>query len=292
MTVGILWKQLVTLSSNKACDGGWLLCDRRHCAACERKDKELLMKALIFFVSPIALSASLLGSTFFPSRACSGGEAPKITEIPKQVEVTDRRLNARYGSAYATRESEAALESMEREYERAQELNRALQPAYSRPGAQGRLGKPQARPGVRVDLKRGLDPATLGALDLGNGEEEVVAFVDPRCPHCRSLLEKLPGLVDRYRFRLVPLPLLGPSSEKAVARLNCLAERDPAAAREALLSGDVDALSDAVGMCGQAQAQRALATARLLGIRGVPSLIAPDGRLRQGVPANLEAWLE
>ena len=29
----------------------------------------------------------------------------------------------------------------------------------------------------------------------------------------------------------------------------------------------------------------------LLGIAGVPYLIAPDGRLQQGVPADLEAWL-
>jgi thiol:disulfide interchange protein DsbC len=33
-------------------------------------------------------------------------------------------------------------------------------------------------------------------------------------------------------------------------------------------------------------------TARLLGIPGVPYLIAPDGRLKQGAPADLKAWLE
>ena len=77
-----------------------------------------------------------------------------------------------------------------------------------------------ARLAARVDLKRlGLDPASLGALDLGGGEADVVVFVDPRCPHCRSLLEKLPGLTKRYRFRLVPLPVLGRDSETAVVRL-------------------------------------------------------------------------
>jgi thiol:disulfide interchange protein DsbC len=150
-----------------------------------------------------------------------------------------------------------------------------------------------ARLAARVDLKRlGLDPATLGAIDLGSGEEDVVAFVDPHCPHCRGLVEKLPGLKERYRFRLVPLPVLGSDSETAVVRLDCLAEQDPAAAREALIAGTVDALPEAAGTCGQAQAQRALVTARLLGIRGVPYLIAPDGRLRQGVPDDLTAWLE
>jgi len=150
-----------------------------------------------------------------------------------------------------------------------------------------------ARLAARVDLKRlGLDPTSLGAIDLGNGKEDVVAFVDPRCPHCRSLLEKLSDPAELYRFRLVPLPVLGHDSETAVVRLDCLTESDPDAARKALLAGSVEALPEAVGTCGQAPAQRALVTARLLGIRGVPYLIAPDGRLQQGVPADLKAWLE
>ena len=30
----------------------------------------------------------------------------------------------------------------------------------------------------------------------------------------------------------------------------------------------------------------------ILGLDGVPYLIAPDGRLHQGVPEDLETWLE
>lgn len=145
----------------------------------------------------------------------------------------------------------------------------------------------------RIDLKRlGLDPAALGALDLGTGEGEVVVFVDPRCPHCRGLMEQLPALAGRYRFRLVPLPILGSDSEAEVLRLACAAERDPTEAREALLGGTAGALPEPTGTCGQASAQRALVTAELMGIRAVPYLIAPDGRLRQGVPEDLVAWLE
>jgi thiol:disulfide interchange protein DsbC len=145
----------------------------------------------------------------------------------------------------------------------------------------------------RIDLKRlGLDPASLGALDLGTGERDVVVFVDPRCPHCRRLMDGLPALAERYRFRLVPLPVLGPESEAAVVRLACLAEQDPSAARDALLSGTFDQSPAPTGTCGQAPVQRALVTAQLLGLAGVPYLIAPDGRLEQGVPEDLEAWLE
>jgi len=150
-----------------------------------------------------------------------------------------------------------------------------------------------ARFAERIDLTRlGLDPAALGALDLGTGDRDVVVFVDPRCPHCRRLMDQLPSLGEGYRFRLVPLPVLGPESETAVVRLACLAEQDPSAARDALLAETFEQIPAPTGTCGQAPSQRALVTAQLLGIAGVPYLIAPDGRLEQGVPEDLDAWLE
>jgi thiol:disulfide interchange protein DsbC len=145
----------------------------------------------------------------------------------------------------------------------------------------------------RIDLARlKLDPAALGALELGSGPRDVVAFVDPLCPHCRTLLAALPALGDRYRFRLVPLPVLGKLSQDAVLRLDCLAERDPAAARAALLEHRTDQLPKPEGACGQAAAQRALVAAQLLGVTAVPLLIAPDGRVAPGLPKDLAHWLE
>ncbi len=87
----------------------------------------------------------------------------------------------------------------------------------------------------RIDLKRlALEPADLGALDTGTGPE-VLAFVDPHCPHCAALFAALPALADRYRFRLIPLPI-GAASQAAVLALHCLAATDRAAALEALLA--------------------------------------------------------
>jgi thiol:disulfide interchange protein DsbC len=144
-----------------------------------------------------------------------------------------------------------------------------------------------------IDRKRlGLDAAALGAIDLGTGEKEVVIFIDPRSAHCRALLGKLPGLGARYRFRLVPIPIMGSESETAVARLTCLSAHDPAAARERLLGGDLENLPAPGPDCNGAAAERALVTAELLGINLVPYLIAPDGRLQPGAPADLERWLE
>ena len=69
-------------------------------------------------------------------------------------------------------------------------------------------------------------------------------------------------------------------------------DRNAEAPEAPALAGTTDQLPVPDGSCGQVPAQRALVTAQLLGIAGVPYLIAPDGRLQQGVPAELDAWLE
>jgi len=143
----------------------------------------------------------------------------------------------------------------------------------------------------RIDLQRlKLDPRDLGAIDFGEGPE-VIVFVDPYCPHCTGLLDALPGLAARYRFRLVPLPALGEASQAAVLAINCLSVADPEQARQALLDPSVLRSPPPTDGCGQIPAQRALVTAQILGVQGTPYLIAPDGRLRQGVPEDLGAWL-
>jgi thiol:disulfide interchange protein DsbC len=144
----------------------------------------------------------------------------------------------------------------------------------------------------RIDLQRlTLDPRDLGAIDFGEGPE-VIVFVDPYCPHCKALLTALPRLAARYRFRLVPLPALGEASQQAVLAINCLSVADPEQARQALLDPSVlRSLPPPTDGCSQIPAQRALVTAQILGVQGTPYLIAPDGRLRQGVPEDLGAWL-
>jgi len=126
-------------------------------------------------------------------------------------------------------------------------------------------------------------------------EAEVLVFVDPRCPQCAALLDRLKTVPEAtlktYRFRLIPLPVLSQGSQQEALALNCLAETDRPGALAALLEHRTDRLPAATGSCGQGAIQRALVTAHLLGIERVPFLIAPDGRLQSGVPADLSAWL-
>jgi thiol:disulfide interchange protein DsbC len=76
-----------------------------------------------------------------------------------------------------------------------------------------------------------------------------------------------------------------------VLALACLSRSDPGKARETLLGNPTTALPEPTADCGQGTAQRALIAAQILGIRGTPFLIAPDGRMRQGSPEDLAAWL-
>jgi thiol:disulfide interchange protein DsbC len=122
----------------------------------------------------------------------------------------------------------------------------------------------------RIDLKHlKLDVADLGALDLGTGPD-VVAFVDPQCLHYAAFFKDLALLTDRYRFRLIPLPI-AEDSQSAVLVVHCLATTDRAAALAALLEHQTD-VPAATGTCGQPTAQRTLITAQLFGVRGTPSL--------------------
>ena len=141
----------------------------------------------------------------------------------------------------------------------------------------------------RIDLSHlKLDVADLGALDFGTGPD-VVAFVDPQCPHCAAFFKDLASLTDRYRFRLIPLPIAEDSQSEVLA-LHCLAATDRAAALAALLEHRTT-VPAATGTCGQQTAQRTLIAAQMFGVRGTPFVIAPDGRIHQGRPDDLAGWL-
>jgi thiol:disulfide interchange protein DsbC len=144
--------------------------------------------------------------------------------------------------------------------------------------------------GDRLDLRRlGLPLDDLQALTLGEGAEEVLIFVDPRCPHCHALLKQADQLQFRYTFRILPVAVLGPESEHQVRQLGCALE--PAAALLALTSGRFAGLPQRAD-CDLAPLQRTLVTAQLLGVKGVPFIVAPDGRISRGRPHSLREWLE
>ncbi len=146
----------------------------------------------------------------------------------------------------------------------------------------------------RIDLaKMKLKIDDLGPVTYGTGREQVVVFVDPRCPYCAKVQKQMEGLKDRYTFKLVSVPVLGPESQNLVTRIGCLLQtKDKDKARDTLMHQAYDALPAEVDpKCNREPVQRALVTAHLFGIEAVPFLIAPDGRTFKGAPDSLADWL-
>jgi thiol:disulfide interchange protein DsbC len=150
----------------------------------------------------------------------------------------------------------------------------------------------------RIDLSRmQLDPAELGAFTIGLLPAEVPSnqqdtaplwvFVDPLCVECAVLLGKLDQV--GAAAHVVLFPASGDKSPDIARRLLCAPSKPTA--WTALRDQDWSDLPEPTPDCDTQPLVRALITARLLGITAVPTLIAPDGRLHQGAPADLVAWL-
>ncbi|MBK5941850.1 hypothetical protein CCR96_21935, partial [Halochromatium roseum] len=118
-------------------------------------------------------------------------------------------------------------------------------------------------------------------------EDSLWVFVDPLYPAGLELLATLQEAA--VPTQVVVLPVGGPESLDAARRLRCAASSEDALT--ALISREIATLPAPANDCDTQPLVRALITARLLGVEQVPLLIAPDGRLQQGVPADLAAWL-
>jgi thiol:disulfide interchange protein DsbC len=109
-------------------------------------------------------------------------------------------------------------------------------------------------------------------------------------------MKDLQALQDRYTFKLVMVPILGQESQNVVVQLACLQttgdKKVQDSVRERLLKQDFSGLpTDNPSQCNKEPLQRAIVTAKLFGLPGVPFLIAPDGRTHSGAPEVLADWL-
>lgn len=131
----------------------------------------------------------------------------------------------------------------------------------------------------------------LAPFVVGEGASEVMIWVDPQAGPSRQLLKQLHPLGSRYKFFVLVIPVLGDQAEEDNRHLTCASDRD--AAISALISGDGIGDLELDPSCNLAPAHTRLVTAQLLGLQGVPVVIARSGRFNNGVPrAGLEAWLE
>ncbi|WGS84059.1 DsbC family protein [Methylomonas sp. UP202] len=149
----------------------------------------------------------------------------------------------------------------------------------------------------RIDLSRmKLKTDELGAVTVGHGKAQVLVFIDPHCPYCGKVMKDLQALQDQYTFKLVMVPILGPESQNLVVQLACqLGASDIKAkdtVRDRLLKQDYTGMpTEPPTQCNKEPLQKAVVTAKLFDLKGVPFLIAPDGRTHSGAPEVLADWL-
>jgi thiol:disulfide interchange protein DsbC len=140
-----------------------------------------------------------------------------------------------------------------------------------------------------IDIKKiGLNPDQLATLTIGQGDQEEVIFVSSDCPHCQKLLQQAMELRDKYRFKVVLVPM-GQKSMEHTKQLLCT--KDKEAAVKALVNGKFETLGSADCGSDQAPLQHTLVAARILGLRSVPLLIRHDGQVQTGGLKDLAGWL-
>ncbi len=141
----------------------------------------------------------------------------------------------------------------------------------------------------RIDRGR-LGRAQTITVKKGSGARELWVFTDPLCPHCRRFDAELEKVTD-VTIHNVIVPMQ-PGSESASRAIVCAA--DPNAAWRDAMREATPGRASAPSTCKAAvELEGNLALAEELGIRGTPSLVSGDGRVRQGAmnAADLSAWL-
>jgi len=137
-----------------------------------------------------------------------------------------------------------------------------------------------------------IDLDELFSFKFGNQskgkEDRIVVFVDPSTENSKKMLDQV-NRVKSFPVTVVVAPLIQKDSMKLAQRLACLRDTNKEAAKEALLTGNF-AFLPKKHTCGVSQMQKTLITTQMLGVTGLPFVIAPDGRTFKGRPSNLEKF--
>jgi thiol:disulfide interchange protein DsbC len=140
---------------------------------------------------------------------------------------------------------------------------------------------------VSIDKIKPEDLETTFSYKMGTGPKNVIVFTSPGCPFCYRVLNQSLNLTDLYTFHVLPIPILGQPSLNAVKGMLCASDQDRA--KKALLSGDYSKLKETE--CDLFPVQQSMSMAQIMGVKGVPFIVAPDGRTHSGAPGNLGLFL-
>ncbi len=134
------------------------------------------------------------------------------------------------------------------------------------------------------------------AVHYGEGPLRLAIFSDPDCPWCRKLNKALRQAKGIEVWEIMfPVPALHPTARDKAVGILCHARPAEALAQvmgDKALDGEPPAADCTTW--AQQRVDQAMAFGRTHGIQGTPTLVAPDGRVRNGyLPLDqLKAWLE
>lgn len=149
---------------------------------------------------------------------------------------------------------------------------------------------------THIDLARmGFKLEKVNHISVGTGEKHVVAFVDPQCGWCHRLMTEInanPQFFKDYTFDFVIVPVLGQRSEQLSKKLFCAKNADQDKKYAALTGGarSIDLLEQNED-CDLDVFNQTRVIAQAVGVRGVPMVIADDGRFERGKPQDLSVFL-
>jgi thiol:disulfide interchange protein DsbC len=132
----------------------------------------------------------------------------------------------------------------------------------------------------------------LAGFEIGKGKQTSYVFFDPYCDHCHKIIKTAMSELSEskeHKIKFLFLPVLGQKSESATVGLFCENPKDVA---QRVLEGRFEDLK-AKPECKTRldSMQKNLATAQILGIKGVPYLIRHDGKFLAGAPNDFMEWL-
>lgn len=140
----------------------------------------------------------------------------------------------------------------------------------------------------------GLQPESFNAFTVGKGKERVSIFVDLQCRWCHKLLEEVLAdelLLERFAFDFYVVAALGDKSDALSRQFLCADV--PSAERVALFKGAPNSFEGLKQRekCSLEPYRKTLSAAQLVGVKGVPFVIAPEGSFTAGKPNNMRKFL-
>jgi len=148
-----------------------------------------------------------------------------------------------------------------------------------------------ARASKRIPLKNlNMNPSELNVIETGIGPTRVDIFIDPQCKFCALVKKQSRMLEQQYTFHWYLLPIFEES--KATVRMASCRVNDPnlvAAFRKDELESYLQQLEEQA--CDSDRYDTTLILGDLIGVTGIPFIVAENGETHRGAPLDLKGWL-